>query len=114
MTCNMQQEGVGLVLLPRPASLVHSPVLPCVEAPLGESVVLLADAGGENPTGAAGAHVLGGGERGWGGDWTCMKKEPWRCAYRDSNPRSMAWETSVFPICYFPMWLYTCIHNHQV
>ena len=64
MTRNMQQEGVGLVLLPRPASLVRSPVLPCVEAPLGESVVPLADAGGEKPTGAAGAHVLGGGERG--------------------------------------------------
>ena len=79
MTRNMQQEGVGLVLLPRPASLVHSPVLPCVEAPLGESVVpladaggekptgaavLLADTGGEKPTGAAGAHVLGGGGRG--------------------------------------------------
>ena len=30
MTRNMQQEGVGLVLLPRPASLVRSPVLPCV------------------------------------------------------------------------------------
>ena len=41
MTCNMQQEGVGLVLLPRPASLVRSPVLPCAEAPLGESTVLL-------------------------------------------------------------------------
>ena len=53
MTRNMQQEGVGLVLLPRPASLVHSPVLTCVEAPLGESVVLLADTGGEKPTGAA-------------------------------------------------------------
>ena len=53
MTRNMQQEGVGLVLPPRPASLVRSPVLPCVEAPLGESVVPLADAGGEKPTGAA-------------------------------------------------------------
>ena len=96
MTCNMQQEGVGLVLLPRPASLVCSPALPCAKAPLGESVVLLADAGGEKPTGAAvlladaggekptgaaGAHVLGGGERGWGGNWTCMKKEPRQCAY---------------------------------
>ena len=30
MTRDMQQEGVGLVLLPRPASLVRSPVLPCV------------------------------------------------------------------------------------
>ena len=40
------------MLLPRPASLVRSPVLPCVEAPLGKSVVLLADAGGEKPTGA--------------------------------------------------------------
>ena len=52
MTCNMQQEGVWLVLLPHPASRVRSPVLPCVEAPLGESVVPLADAGGEKPTGA--------------------------------------------------------------
>ena len=52
MTRNMQQEGVGLVLLPRSASLVRSPVLPCLEAPLGESDVPLADAGGETPTGA--------------------------------------------------------------
>ena len=79
-TRNMQQEGVGLVFLPRLASLVRAPVFPCVEAPLGESVVLLADTGGEKPTGAAvlladaggekptgtaGAHVLGRGERGW-------------------------------------------------
>ena len=49
MTCNMQQEGVGLVFLPRPASLVRAPVLPCEEAPLGESVVLLADVGAKNP-----------------------------------------------------------------
>ena len=49
MTRNMQQEGVGLVLLPRPASLVRSPVLACVEAPLGESVVPLADTGAKNP-----------------------------------------------------------------
>ena len=49
MTRNMQQEGVGLVLLPHPASLVRAPVLPCVEAPLGESGVLLADAGVRNP-----------------------------------------------------------------
>ena len=49
MTCNMQQEGVGLVLLPRPASLVRAPVLPCAEAPLGESAALLADAGTKNP-----------------------------------------------------------------
>ena len=82
MTGNMQQEGVGLVLLPRPAFLVRSHVLPCVEAPLGESdvpladaegekptgtAVLLADAGGEKPTGAAGAHMLGGGGSGRGG-----------------------------------------------
>ena len=53
MTRNMQQEGVGLVLLPRPASLVLSPVLPCLEAPLGESDVPLAYAGGERPTHAA-------------------------------------------------------------
>ena len=51
MTCNMQQEGAGLVLLPRPASLVRSPALPCAEAPLGESAVLLTDAGGEKPAG---------------------------------------------------------------
>ena len=68
MTRNMQQEGVGLVVLPRPASLVRAPVLPCAEAPLGESGVLLADVGVRKPTGAAGAHVLGGGGRGWGGD----------------------------------------------
>ena len=57
--------------------------------------------------------MLGGGERGWGGDWTCMKNEPQQHAHRDSNPRSMAWETSAFPIYYYPMWLYTRIHNHQ-
>ena len=49
MTRNMQQEGVGLVLLPHPASLVRAPVLPCSEAPLGESGVLLADARVRNP-----------------------------------------------------------------
>ena len=49
MTRNMQQEGVGLVLLPLPASMVRAPVLPCAEAPLGESGVLLADAGVRNP-----------------------------------------------------------------
>ena len=49
MTRKMQQEGVGLVLLPHPASLVGAPVLPCTEAPLGESGVLLADAGVRNP-----------------------------------------------------------------
>ena len=38
MTRNMQQEGVGLVLLPRPASLVRAPMLPCSEAPLGVCV----------------------------------------------------------------------------
>ena len=63
MTHNMQQEGVGLVLLPRPASLVRSPMLPCVEAPLGESVVPLADAGGEKPTGAAVLLADAGGEK---------------------------------------------------
>ena len=42
-----------------------------------------------------------------------MKKEPRRHAHRVSNPRSMAWETSVFLICYFPAWLYTSIYNHQ-
>ena len=49
MTRNMQQEGVGLVLLPHPASLVRAPMLPCAEAALGESGVLLADAGLRNP-----------------------------------------------------------------
>ena len=49
MTRNMQQEGVGLVFLPCPASLVRAPVHPCAEAPLGESGVLLADAGVRNP-----------------------------------------------------------------
>ena len=48
-TRNMQQEGVGLVLLLRLASPVRSPVVPCAEAPLGESGVLLADAGVRNP-----------------------------------------------------------------
>ena len=38
------------MFLPRPASLVRAPVLPCAEAPLGESVVLLADAGAKNPS----------------------------------------------------------------
>ena len=28
---------------------------------------------------------------------------PQRPAHRDSNPRPMTWETSVFPICYCPM-----------
>ena len=49
MTHNMQQEGVGLVLLPRPASLVCAPVLPCSEAPVGKTGVLLADAGVRPP-----------------------------------------------------------------
>ena len=31
------------------------------------------------------------------------KKNPQRPAHRVSNPRSMAWETSVFPICCYPM-----------
>ena len=52
----MQQEGVGLVFLPRPASLVRAPVLPYAEAPLGESGVLLADVGVKNP-GLKGAGV---------------------------------------------------------
>ena len=62
---DMQQEGVASVFLPRPASLVRASVLPCVEAPMSESTVLLVDAGAV-PTGSAGAHVLGGGGRGWG------------------------------------------------
>ena len=40
-----------------------------------------------------------------------MKNEPQRRAHRDSNPRSMAWETSAFLLYYYPMWLYTRIHN---
>ena len=48
LTRNMQQEGVGLVLLPRPASVVRSPVLPCVEAPLGVHCAV-GGRGGENP-----------------------------------------------------------------
>ena len=48
MIRNMQQEGVGLVLLPHPASLIRAPVLPCAEAPWGECGVLLADAGVRN------------------------------------------------------------------
>ena len=65
MTCNMQQEGLGFVFLPLPASLVRAPVLPCVGAPPGESSVLLADTGAK-PTGTAGAHVPGGGKKGLG------------------------------------------------
>ena len=57
--------------------------------------------------------MLGGGGRGWGGDWTCMKNEPRRRAHRDLNLQSVAWETSAFPIYCYPMWLYTRIHNHQ-
>ena len=41
----MHQEGVASVLLPLPASCFRAPVLPCVEAPLGESIVLYAVAG---------------------------------------------------------------------
>ena len=55
---NMQQEGVVSVFRPHPASLARASVLPCVEAPMSESTVLLADAGAV-PTGSAGAHVLG-------------------------------------------------------
>ena len=63
MTRNMQQEGVGLVFLPRPASLVRSPVLPC-GGPTKRVRCAVGGRGGEKPTGTAGAHVLGGGGRG--------------------------------------------------
>ena len=53
------------MFLPHPASLARASVLPCVEAPMSESTVLLADTGAM-PTGSAGAHVLGWGGRGWG------------------------------------------------
>ena len=39
---NMQQEGVASVLLPLLTSRFCAPVLPWVEAPLGESIVLYA------------------------------------------------------------------------
>ena len=55
----MQQEGAASVFLPRPASHVRASMLPCVEAPLSKSTALMADAGAQ-PTGCAGAHVLGG------------------------------------------------------
>ena len=72
MTHSMQQEGVGLVLLPRPASVVRSPVLPCVEAPLGESDVLLADAGANNPRVPL-ELVCWEGWKGWIGVWFCFR-----------------------------------------
>ena len=40
-----QQEGVGSVLLPPPASHLRASVLPFVGAPMGESTVLSAVAG---------------------------------------------------------------------
>ena len=49
ITRNMQQEGVASLLLPLPASRFRAPVLPCVEAPLSESTVLNAVAGGCYP-----------------------------------------------------------------
>ena len=44
MLANMQQEGAVSALLPHPSRL-RLTVLPCVEAPLGESTVLFAIAG---------------------------------------------------------------------
>ena len=44
-TCNMQQKGVASLLLPHPASGLHVPMLPFVEAPLSYSTVLLAVVG---------------------------------------------------------------------
>ena len=41
----MQQEGVAFVFLPQVASHIRASVLPCVEAPMCESTVLVADAG---------------------------------------------------------------------
>ena len=41
----MQQEGAASVIPPLPASRFRGPVLPCVEARLGESIVLYAVAG---------------------------------------------------------------------
>ena len=60
---DMQQEGVAAVLLPRPTSYLHVRVLPCVEAPMGESTLLPAVAGAH---GSAGALVLGLKGLGWG------------------------------------------------
>ena len=42
---NMQQEGVAAVFLLRLASHLGASVLPCVEAPVGESTPLLAVTG---------------------------------------------------------------------
>ena len=62
---NMQQEGVASVLLPLPASRFRSPVLPCMEAPLGESIVLYAAAGAVTH-GFRWSSCAGRGWRGWG------------------------------------------------
>ena len=64
MTRNMRQEGVGLVFPPRPASLVRSPVLPCLEAPLASPLRLWRTQGGEKPTGAVVLLAAAGGEKG--------------------------------------------------
>ena len=42
---DMQQEGVASMLILQPASPVRASVLPCVEAPMSESIVLSADVG---------------------------------------------------------------------
>ena len=58
--------GVESVFLPQPASRLRAAMLPCVEAPLGESTVLLAATG-------PGAHRVhwsscaGKGRGAWGG-----------------------------------------------
>ena len=64
MTRNMQHARVPT------ASRIPGP---CSRAslrggPIGRVWCAVGGRGGEKPTGAAGAHVLGGGERGWGGD----------------------------------------------
>ena len=46
---DMQQEGVVSVLIPHPAPRCRAFMLPCVEAPMGESTVLSAAAGGWSP-----------------------------------------------------------------
>ena len=78
MTRNMQQEGVGLVFLARPASLVRSPVLPCVEAPLGESVVPLVDAGGRKTHGCPCAVGGRGGRKTHGCRWKSCVGRGWK------------------------------------
>ena len=71
---SMQQEGVVFVLL----CFLHTlsvVVLPCrvpLWRPPWASPLCSLRPWGQKPTGAAGALVLGGGERGWG--WVCVTR----------------------------------------